>query len=248
MDIGSNVTDATRASRGARPIWPSRGAGRRGAGSPVWRLALARVTNWHDRLRKHRADAAAVAVLVSLAFALRLIPVVFVPSLNWADEIFQTTEQAHRLVYGTGLVPWEFQLHIRSWLLPGAIAGVMELARVFGDGPRYYLPMIAGCFGVLALLPVICCFLWCRRWFGLAAGFVGGLCVAVAPELVYMGDRTLSEVVAGHLLVLAIYLLAPGCRVGSAIRLFWAGIVLGLVFILRIQLAPAVALTALWTT
>lgn len=192
------------------------------------------------------ARTGALCSVVLVAFGLRLIPVLFVPSLNWADEIFQTTEQAHRLVYGTGLVPWEFQLGMRSWLLPGAIAGLMEFARIFGDGPDFYLPMIAGAFGLLAVVPAVCCFLWCERWFGLPAAIVGGLCVAVAPELVYMGARTLSEVVAAHLLVWALYLLDPGYRVESGKRLFWVGAILGLVFVLRVQLAPAIVLLAAW--
>ena len=51
-----------------------------------------------------------LAFLVLAAIALRLIPIVFVPSMVWGDEIFQSSEQAHRLVFGYGLVPWEFQL------------------------------------------------------------------------------------------------------------------------------------------
>jgi hypothetical protein len=35
---------------------------------------------------------------VAVAGALRLVPVVFVPSFNWGDEIFQAIEPAHRLV------------------------------------------------------------------------------------------------------------------------------------------------------
>ncbi len=190
---------------------------------------------------------AAVIALILLAFALRLLPVLIAPSLNWADEIFQTTEQAHRLVYGNGLVPWEFQLGARSWILPGAIAGLMEFSRLFGDGPRYYLPVIAGACGVLAIVPVVCGLLWCRHWFSGPAAFVGGLSVVVAPELVYMGDRTLTEVLAAHVLVLGLYLLDPGYRVDSRPRLFWAGAVLGLAFALRIQIAPAIALVAAWT-
>src|ERR1700730_15720126 len=140
-------------------------------------------------------------LLVLLAVALRLVPIVFVPSLNWGDEIFQATEQAHRLVYGYGLVPWEFQLGMRSWLLPGTVAGVMQLARLVGDGPEIYLPVIAAAFGLLASMPVVCCFLWARRWYGLAAAFAGAAFVAMAPELVYFGARTFTETVAAHLLV-----------------------------------------------
>jgi GPI mannosyltransferase 3 len=190
---------------------------------------------------------AGLGSLLLLGIAMRLIPIVFVPSLNWGDEIFQATEQAHRLVYGTGLVPWEFQLGVRSWLLPGAIAALMELSRIAGDGPQYYLPMIAGAFAALGVAPVVCCFLWCRRFFGLSGAFVAGTVVAVAPELVYFGARTLSEVVAGHLLVAVLYILEPGYRVTSRRRLFAGGALLGLVFLLRIHLAPALVILCLWT-
>jgi GPI mannosyltransferase 3 len=78
---------------------------------------------------------AGLAALVVLAIALRLEPILVEPSAVWPDEIFQASEPAHRLVYGSGLVAWEFQLGVRSWLLPGVIAALMELARIAGDGP-----------------------------------------------------------------------------------------------------------------
>ncbi|MBV8121762.1 MAG: hypothetical protein JO081_17700, partial [Alphaproteobacteria bacterium] len=189
---------------------------------------------------------AGLAVLVLAAIALRLIPIVFVPSMVWGDEIFQGSEQAHRLVFGSGLVPWEFQLGMRSWLLPGTIAGLMELSRLAGDGPDYYLPMIAIAFAALAAIPVVCCFLWGRRLFGEPGGWIAATVVVVAPELVYFGARTLGEVVAGHLLVAAIYMFEPGHRVTSRRRLFAGGALLGLIFQLRIQLAPALVVVVLW--
>src|SRR5262249_43210459 len=73
--------------------------------------------------------AGGLALLTILSVGLRLVPIVIDPSINWWDEVFQSTEQAHRLVYGYGLVPWEFQLGMRSWLLPGIAAGIMEFAR-----------------------------------------------------------------------------------------------------------------------
>src|SRR5256885_510216 len=68
--------------------------------------------------------AAGLGLVVLMAIGLRLVPILVEPSINWWDEVFQATEQAHRLVFGYGLVPWEFQLGMRSWLLPGAAAGV----------------------------------------------------------------------------------------------------------------------------
>lgn len=186
-----------------------------------------------------------VLFLVLVAVGLRLVPTVFVPSMNWGDEVFQTIEPAHRLVYGYGLVTWEFQLGMRSWLLPGALAGLIEVGRLIGDGPEYYLVVIAVALGVVASGPVICCFLWCRRWYGLAGGFVAAAAVAVAPELMYFGARALNEVVAGHLLVVALYLAEPGYPANHRRRLFAAGLVFGIVALLRLQLAPVVAVVAL---
>jgi GPI mannosyltransferase 3 len=192
--------------------------------------------------RKGTGDAIALAALVLLAVMLRLVPVLFVPSLDWPDEIFQTIEQAHRLVYGTGLVPWEFQLGVRSWLLPGTIAVIMEAARFAGDGPDYYLPAIAIAFAALAAAPVACCFLWCRRWFGLPAACVGAAVVALAPDLVYLGARSLNEVVAAHVMVVALFVIEPATRR----RLVLGGALLGLALVLRVQLAPALVLIAAW--
>ena len=198
--------------------------------------------------RIERSLAAAGLVLVVLvAIGLRLVPILVEPSLNWGDEVFQATEQAHRLIYGYGLVPWEFQLGMRSWLLPGIVTGLMEVSRLAGDGPEYYLPIIATGFALLASAPVICCFLWARRWFGLAGALAAAAFVALAPELVYFGGRTFSETVAAHLLIIGCFLLVPGYPVVSRRRLFTAGSLLGLVCLLRIHLAPAVAVIVLGT-
>src|SRR5882762_4788892 len=191
--------------------------------------------------------AAGLVLLVLTAIGLRLVPILVEPSLNWWDELFQAIEPAHRLVYGYGLVPWEFQLGMRSWLLPGIVSALIEIVRPIGDGPAYYQPAIATAFALLASAPVLCCFLWCRRWHGLAAAFVGAAAVAIAPELVYFGARTLTEVVAAHLLIIACYLIEPGYPVSSRRRLFAAGILFGLVCLLRVHLAPAVAVVVIWS-
>src|SRR5438270_12113176 len=154
--------------------------------------------------------AAGLALLVLVAIGLRLVPILVEPSINWWDEVFQATEQAHRLLFGYGIVPWEFQLGMRSWLLPGTIAALMELSRIVGDGPASYLPLTVVVFALLATAPVICCFLWARRWYGPLPALAGAAAVAVAPELVYFGARALTEVAAAHILVIGYWLLDPG--------------------------------------
>ncbi len=108
--------------------------------------------------------------------------------------------------------------------------------------------MIGCAFGLLAVVPVICCFLWASRLFDATSGLVAATVIATAPELVYFGARTLSEVVAAHLLIGAIYALETGAPSNSSRRLFAGGALLGLVCVIRVQLAPALILVALWTS
>ena len=122
-----------------------------------------------------------VGILLLAATLLRLEPTVISPSLNWGDEVFQVMEPAHRVVFGTGLLSWEFAAHIRSWLLPGAAASIMELAHLVGGGPRLYLPATAFCFAALSIVPVLCVFAWCRPVFGYWAALAAATVCALAP-------------------------------------------------------------------
>lgn len=191
---------------------------------------------------------AALAVFAA-AFALRFAASLLAPGMHHPDEIFQSLEQAHRLVFGYGFVPWEFEHAIRSWILPGLIAGLMRASLVIGDGPHVYLPVIQAFLSALGAAAVTCIFLWAARIAGTVPALVGAAVAVFAPELVYFAPRALTEVVSGHLLVIALYLAFPGdddVRGGRA-RLAAAGLLFGLAVAIRLQMAPAVALAAAYT-
>jgi hypothetical protein len=189
---------------------------------------------------------AGTAVFI-IAFAVRLLPVFVFPSLNHPDEMGQTVEQAHRLVFGAGVVPWEFVYGTRSWVLPGVLAGLMKLASLLGDGPDYYMSLIGSAMAALGATAALCTFLWGRRFFGTAGGVTAGIVTAVWIDAVYFGPRTLSECVAAHVLVIALLATTPGRKaIVSRQRAVAAGGLLALAGLLRIQLAPAVGLIWLW--
>src|SRR5258706_4929444 len=75
----------------------------------------------------------ALIFLLVAAAGLRIWVANFQPNMIWADEIYQVVEPAHRLVYGTGLIAWEYVVGMRSWIFPGAIAAVLWLGRLFGS-------------------------------------------------------------------------------------------------------------------
>lgn len=115
--------------------------------------------------------------------------------LYWPDEIYQSLEPAHRLVYGYGLVAWEFVSGARNWALPGIIAGVLVIARAFGaEGPESYLVVVRGFFIALAAATT-----WgvhrLARGMGasLPAALAAACAFAAAGPLIYFGHRAMSE-------------------------------------------------------
>ncbi|MGE0668694.1 MAG: hypothetical protein AB7O49_19230 [Sphingomonadales bacterium] len=185
-------------------------------------------------------------IALAAAFAIRLAVHYLAPNIIYPDEIFQTTEPAHRLAFGSGLMSWEWHVGIRSWLLPALFAALMWLGALFGDAPWLINLPVTLFMAATACIPVYCAWDWARAAHGRAAGFVAAAFCAVWIDLVYMSSHTLTEVVGAHVMVLGLYLGYPGADAAAPRRrLFWSGLLLGLTFVLRFHLAPALAVAAL---
>ena len=188
-------------------------------------------------------------IFVSLciaAFAVRMGAYYLRPGIVAPDEVFRYLEQAHRIVFHDGLVPWEYVLGIRNWLVPGAIAVIMELARVAGDGPSIQVGAVIASMSLLSLCTVVCAFRWGCNLAGTAAGLIAGGLNAFWFEQVYFAPHPLADTMAAALLMSGLYLACPGIGDPSRKRLFWAGILFGLTLVVRIQLGPAIAFAGLW--
>jgi phosphatidylinositol glycan class B len=183
-----------------------------------------------------------------LAVLLRLAVVVHSPSVYRPDEIFQNTEPAHRLAFGPAVVTWEWRVGIRSWVLPVFLAGVMRATSWMGAGSSGYLFGIALVMSLISLSTVWFGFAWADRASGRAAAIMAGFGCTVWWELVYMGPRTFSEVLAAHMLLPGLYLgVWTGAeKIDWKRRLFLAAVFCGLALCWRIQLAPAVGVAALY--
>ncbi len=193
------------------------------------------------------------ALVVAFAFILRLSATLLMPSIYRPDEIFQNLEPAYRIWSGHGIMTWDWRMGIRSPMFPGFLAGLMWLSNLAGLGARGYLAVIAGTLSAVATGTVAVAWLvgWRQaRWLG---ALVCGLLCATWPDLVHLGPKTLGEVQAGNILIIATYLAAyepdpvsPGGFRGFG-RMMLAGLLLGLVFCFRFQLAPALIVVAVWT-
>jgi hypothetical protein len=185
-----------------------------------------------------------LSILCAVALAVRICIAVFLPNIVHPDETFQYLEQAHRLVFGNGLIPWEYIVGTRSWFFPGLLAGVMEIGRIFGNSPEVSAMSVATFMSVLSLVPVICGFLWGWRIAGFPGALTAGVLNAFWFEIVYFSPHAVSENLAADALVLGLYLVYPGIAVPRK-NLFWGGVFLGLALILRVQLGPAIAVGAI---
>lgn len=89
-------------------------------------------------------------VVFGLAILPRVLAVLLWPTMAHTDEIFQSVERAHWLVFGYGVVPWEFEHGARSWLLTYVCAGLIRFSLLFGESPALYMAVIGVAFSLLS--------------------------------------------------------------------------------------------------
>jgi hypothetical protein len=179
--------------------------------------------------------AAAAVVRVSLALAS--------PNLFWPDEIFQTIEPAHRLVFGNGIRSFEWRIGLRSPVLPGALAAVICTTAPLGPGSTGYLAGLVVVLSVLSLWPIAAAARIGALAHGRTAAILALVLTSVWFDLVYFAPKALSEVIAAHVLVPAVAIaMGVACRRTA----FWAACLLGLAVAIRVQLLPGATVAWLW--
>lgn len=187
-----------------------------------------------------RLDPALVLVCAA-ALAARVGLGVAFPNVLWPDEIFQSLEQAHRLVFGYGVVPWEFREGTRSWLLPGLLAPAVAAGGWAGGLAHVHAAQVL--LSLASLVPVWAAWAWARP-LGRAPAVVAAAACAGWFDLLLYAPKALAEAVAAAPLVLGLLLARPRGGDRPAGALAGAGAALALAVALRLQLAPAVAVAA----
>jgi phosphatidylinositol glycan class B len=183
--------------------------------------------------------------LLALAMLVRVAAIVAFPSLHHPDENFQLFEQAHRIAFGYGIVPWDFRDGIRSPVLPYALAAVFWLSERVVGGPEGYLLVARSTLAALSLVGVAAVYRMGERTSRTHA-LMAALVAATWFELVYFAGRPLTEAVATTFLVVALALASvPPERLGFR-RLAAIGFCLGLALMLRFHLAPGLLVAAVW--
>lgn len=141
------------------------------------------------------------------------------------------------------MVTWEWRDGIRSWVFPAFLASIMRAADFVGCN---YLTAIRATLSLLSLSVVWFAYAWAKRASGVAAAAVAAGAAATWYELAIFAPRAFSEVIATDFLLPGLYLGMYGDRLEEKKRMFLAGLCCGLAMSLRVQLAPAAAVAALY--
>ena len=168
----------------------------------------------------------------------------FWPNMNWPDEIFQSVEQAHRFVFGYGLIPWEYREGLRSYLFPGLLAILVWLGQWLGAGSAGYGIIVTMAMVLVSLYP-----LWglltYRAWM-IRELLLLFLAVGCWYEILYFAPKAATEIFCANLILGSVlFLFRPGVattRLGAIIP----SLIIGLAGGIRIQYLPAVAIIWLW--
>jgi hypothetical protein len=176
------------------------------------------------------------AAILGIAAALRAWAALATGPVH-PDEILQYLEQAHRLLFGYGVVTWEYRYGMRSWLLPLLLSAPMQLGVwAYPDSNLYlHLPRLSA--AAVSLLVVVAAFHLGDRLSRVHA-FVAMAVAAAWYDIAYFGGHVLTEPLATALILpAAAILIAPS---PSRRRLILAGLLLGLAGILRFHYLPAI--------
>lgn len=193
--------------------------------------------------RRLRLDPALLALL-ALALALR-VPIALLTVYHHADEVWQYVEPAYGLVTGDWIRTWDIRLGIRSWLIPLILLPPVWIGHVLDPAGELHLILPRLAMAVASLGSV---------WAGWALGLrisrthaiVAGFVAAVWIDFAYFASRTSSDTFS-VLAVLPGLALLTRFRDSGLARLAWAaGFLLGLGFIARFPLGPALAIPFLW--
>ena len=157
------------------------------------------------------------------------------------DETIQYLEQAHRIVFGYGAVPWEFDHFIRSWLIPLMLVPPMALGEAIDPGGTLYLVLPRAMIAVLNFTPVV------AAWFIGARisrqhAVVAMAVTAIWVECVLFSVQLLSESLAVACFMAAVALLHKQARMRSIVA---AGALMAIAGLMRFQFGPAIAVYAI---
>ena len=181
---------------------------------------------------------------LAVAFILRAFVALSGNFLLHPDELVQYLEPAHEVVFGYGILSWEFFYGARSWIVPGFVAGILWLLDQVGLGvPWVYVYVVKLAFCILSLLVPWGIYHYARVIVSESSARLALILACLWPYLIVFAHKPMTEFVATSLCCAALGLASlPLSQYKRGAFVF--GALCGLVAAVRIQYLPVAGL--LW--
>ncbi len=185
-----------------------------------------------------------IYLLAAIGFLLRVAFSLASDNIHHQDELFQYLEQAHRLVFGYGYIPWEFRFGVRSWITPFLVSLPLFLLKTLHlDSPAIYIPAVKIFFSLLSTSLIFSTYSIGRNLASETAGRLAAFFCCFWYELIFFAPRPLTDVISGYLLVAAIACSLP--KIGNRKPILF-GLLIGFSIAIRFHIAPAAAVLVLF--
>jgi len=182
-------------------------------------------------------------LILGLAFVLRATFALTTDYVARPDEIFEYLEPAHRLVFGQGIVTWEYAYGIRSWIIPGFVALILKCLAALGlDRPDIYVPTVRLVFCAISLSLPVSVYRIAQALLDEGAARLALVGTACWYELIFFAPTPMPDALGAYAFFAALAFLFG--RPGRGVVLAF-GILAGLTIAMRFQLAPMVGVAML---
>jgi len=183
-----------------------------------------------------------MGLVLACALGLRVWAALVPVQDYYQDELYQYLEQGHRLAFGYGFVPWEYDWGVRNWVLPGLIGGVLTgLDRIGFGEPHVYRPLLTCIALALSMTLVLSARRFAAAFGGTRAGILAAAGVALSGPCIGSAPKLTPEVLGAYTLMGCFALATVGTRRALLVSGILAGVTVGL----RLQYAPVMLVAAL---
>ncbi len=190
--------------------------------------------------------------ILLIALILRVWGAFYSRGFIYPDELFQTLEPAHGLVFGNWIKTWEWQAGIRSWFSPYLVAALIHFFGFLGlSQPSGMITALQCTMGILSLLTVASGYRCGLHLGGPKHARLIALFLGISPVFVYYGVHPLSEAIIANFFILAFLWVvdslqeslqenlreSPQVQRANLLKASGAGFILGIAFGIRFQSA-----------
>jgi GPI mannosyltransferase 3 len=173
-----------------------------------------------------------LAIVTLVAIGLRVALVLNNDGLIYPDEVFQSLEQAHRIAFGSGFIPWEWQVGARHQLFVWLLAGIMKIGSHLVAPQLAARLFLATCSGLTTwFVAKLTCAIGASKTAGMWAATLWALC----SISILLGGRGLSESAVTLPLVSGLFLVLRPASLNWHFML--GGLLLSVTVMFRLQMA-----------